>query len=234
MTRRDRTSGGQALVELALVLPLFVMLLFGIVALGLGVFYQQQLTNAAREAARFASVNSATAQCPTTSHLDPRPLPYGVDSVTGRNSTGLAPDSYYPCDTPAASWPKMTASARSLVFGLDPNAIQVTACWSGYVSSSQYDAAPPGAASSPTSWAQCTIDGQDLTTGVANIGCRDGMSAATVDTGSDISESPGSRVANTVTTYTCYVWSPPLAGFLLIPSQVTLRAIITEPIQRQQ
>ena len=233
MTRRNRTSGGQALVEMALVLPLFVMLLFGIIALGLGVFYQQQVTNAAREAARFASVNSATAQCPTTSHLDPRPLPYGVDPVTGRNSTGLAPDSYYPCDTAASSWPKMTASARSLVFGLSPNAVQVTACWSGYVSSTQYDAPPPGTPAS-LGPAQCTIDGQDPTTGLANIGCRDGMAAATVDTGSDISESPGRRVANTVTAYTCYVWSPPLAGFLLIPSQVTLRAIITEPIQRQQ
>jgi hypothetical protein len=128
----------------------------------------------------------------------------------------------------------MTASARSLVFGLDPNAVQMTACWSGYVSSTQYDAPPPGVSATPTSWAQCTIDGQDPRTGVAKIGCRGGMAAATVDTGSDISEAPGRRVANTVTAYTCYVWSPPLAGFLLIPSQVTLRAIITEPIQRQQ
>jgi hypothetical protein len=29
-------------------------------------------------------------------------------------------------------------------------------------------------------------------------------------------------------------WSPPMAGFLLIPDTVTLRAVISEPIQRQQ
>ena len=37
-----------------------------------------------------------------------------------------------------------------------------------------------------------------------------------------------------MTAYACTVWRPPLAGFLLIPSEVTLRAVITEPIQRQQ
>jgi Flp pilus assembly protein TadG len=62
---------GQAMVELALILPLFIMLLVGVIVLGVGVFYQQQLTNAAREAARYASIHSATAQCPTVSKLPP-------------------------------------------------------------------------------------------------------------------------------------------------------------------
>ena len=41
-------------------------------------------------------------------------------------------------------------------------------------------------------------------------------------------------VANRVTVYACYVWAPPMAGFLLIPTTVTFRAVISEPIQRQQ
>src|SRR5439155_10377520 len=98
------------------VLPLFLMLIFGIIILGIGVFYQQQVTNAAREAARYASVNSGTAICPTNSHLDPRA--FKTDPWTGRTSTGLAPLSYAICDPPATGWPSMTARARRVIFGL--------------------------------------------------------------------------------------------------------------------
>ena len=65
----SRAERGQTLVEFALVAPLFTMVLLGIVIFGIGVFYQQQLTNAAREAARYASIHSATSQCPTTSWM---------------------------------------------------------------------------------------------------------------------------------------------------------------------
>ena len=44
----------------------------------------------------------------------------------------------------------------------------------------------------------------------------------------------GVIIGNRVTAYACYNWTPPLAGFLLVPQQVTLRGVITEPIQRQQ
>jgi hypothetical protein len=40
--------------------------------------------------------------------------------------------------------------------------------------------------------------------------------------------------ANKVTVYACYDWSPPLAGFLLIPESVALRATITEALQHQR
>ena len=46
--RQTRTSGGgQALVEFAFVFPIFMALLLSIVMLGLYVFYNQQLENAA-------------------------------------------------------------------------------------------------------------------------------------------------------------------------------------------
>jgi Flp pilus assembly protein TadG len=215
------------MVELALVLPLFIMLLVGIIVLGVGVFYQQQVTNAAREAARYASIHSATAQCPTVSKLDPT----------------TPPRTYSPCDTPANGWPFMTAAGRELVFGLPPADVNVAACWSGYRedSTNAYDAPPPGdyVISSSTitmdsTFAQCTIDGANPTTNPNDIGCNTGLAATTVDQASALSEGPGRIVANTVTAYACYLWSPPMAGFLLIPETVTLRAVITEPIERQQ
>jgi hypothetical protein len=218
---------GQAMVELALILPLFIMLLVGVIVLGVGVFYQQQLTNAAREAARYASIHSATAQCPTVSKLPP----------------GTPPKSYSPCDTPANSWPFMTNAGRRLVFGLPPSAINVAACWSGYRedTTNAYDAPPPGdyvisstTVSIASTFAQCTIDGADPSANPGAIGCNAGLAATTVDQASDLSEGPGRIVANTVTAYACYLWSPPLAGFLLIPETVTLRAVISEPIERQQ
>jgi Flp pilus assembly protein TadG len=46
--RRRGKRRGQALVEFALVFPIFLMVLFSIIAFGLYIFYNQQLANAAR------------------------------------------------------------------------------------------------------------------------------------------------------------------------------------------
>lgn len=69
---------GQALVEFALVAPLFFLLLFGIVEAGRFVFYYETLNNATREGARYAIVNGANSfSCTgppaptTTSACDP-------------------------------------------------------------------------------------------------------------------------------------------------------------------
>lgn len=52
--RRD-TERGQAMTEFALIAPLFFLILFGIIQLGFLLGGQNGLTNAAREAARYAS-----------------------------------------------------------------------------------------------------------------------------------------------------------------------------------
>ena len=70
--RNSHAVTGQTLVELALVLPLLIMFLTGLISFGIGVFYQQQVANAAREAARYAAIHSATDPfCPTASWLAP-------------------------------------------------------------------------------------------------------------------------------------------------------------------
>jgi Flp pilus assembly protein TadG len=55
-----RREAGQGLVELALVVPVFFIILFAIVDFGLGLKAWVQITNASREAARFAAVTCAT------------------------------------------------------------------------------------------------------------------------------------------------------------------------------
>ena len=63
MLRRSARGRGQALVEFALVLPIFAIMLFGIIDLGRYVFTANSLNNGAREAARFASVVNRPPEC---------------------------------------------------------------------------------------------------------------------------------------------------------------------------
>jgi hypothetical protein len=60
MTRRRRSaSRAQALVEFALVAPIFFIMLFALIDFGRYVYYVQILNNAAREGARYAIVHGA-------------------------------------------------------------------------------------------------------------------------------------------------------------------------------
>jgi hypothetical protein len=226
------------MVELALAAPLFLIVLVGIIALGLGVFYQQALTNVAREAARYAAIHSATAQCPTVSNLDPDP----------------APQTYYRCDPPQTRWPEMTAFARARAFGIPAAGIRFSACWSGYwvdpnsdgnFSDGDYDALPESQASppAPNPFRNCTIPSDnggtivnlDPRTQADEIQCSNPMPTTTSanDMSSAVSASFGGT-ANQVTVFACFIWTPPAAGFLLVPETITLRAVITESLQYQQ
>jgi Flp pilus assembly protein TadG len=57
---RRRRASGQALVEFALVIPIFLLLFVALIDLGSAVFTYNSLTNAAREGARLAIVNQDT------------------------------------------------------------------------------------------------------------------------------------------------------------------------------
>lgn len=56
---------GVATVELALVAPMLILLVFGLIIGGLGVFRYQETASLAREATRWASVRGATYQSAT-------------------------------------------------------------------------------------------------------------------------------------------------------------------------
>lgn len=124
----------------------------------------------------------------------------------------------------------MVAAGRSAVWGVNPANVSIVACWSGYVDANGNDA-PPGAPGA--TYAPCTIAGAVAETSVGGLPCP--VSAGdTTDTASDVSYANGSTYQTRVTAYACFEWSPPMAGFLVIPSTVTIRAGLTEIVQRQQ
>jgi Flp pilus assembly protein TadG len=64
MTRRDKHRG-QAMVEFALIFPIFILLLVGLFDLGRVIWVNDTLATAAREAARYAIVHGAKSSCPS-------------------------------------------------------------------------------------------------------------------------------------------------------------------------
>lgn len=82
---RLRKRRGQALVEFALVVPILITFLGGLVAIGWLYNHQMILTNAAREGARMGTLgdDEATVQAAVLQYLDDshfRPLP-AVDDI---------------------------------------------------------------------------------------------------------------------------------------------------------
>ncbi len=87
--RREREDGGQASVELVLVLPLVAILLLAVVQVGLLVRDQILVVHAAREAAREAAVD-AGGEAPRRAALASSTLADGRLTVTstGRGAAG--------------------------------------------------------------------------------------------------------------------------------------------------
>ena len=58
-TKKEKREDGQAMVEFALILPVFLLILCGIIDFGWIFYNQLSLNNACREGARYAVVNTA-------------------------------------------------------------------------------------------------------------------------------------------------------------------------------
>lgn len=56
MLRRSRRSRGQAIVEFALAIPIFIVLVFGLIDVGRLVYVNNAISQGAREGARYGSV----------------------------------------------------------------------------------------------------------------------------------------------------------------------------------
>lgn len=213
---------GQSLVEFALVAPIFFLVLGGIMTLGIGVFYQQQVANAAREAARYAAIHSETSQCPTISNRDPH--------------LSMLPAGYvdYDCDPPHLRWPFMTEHARSRIWGLNSSEVHFAACWSGFWDNATagWDARPAKPDGTPNEFRECTIGGIDPRVSADAITCPPPLTTLADDQASSLAHS-GIDAANQVTVYACYVWEPPFIGEL-IGGPITMRAVVTEAMQHQQ
>jgi Flp pilus assembly protein TadG len=89
---RLRDERGQALVEFALLLPIVLAVVVGIVAFGRAMNYDEQATHLANEAARFATVNQVLAGATGSlgqwvrSQVDTPELKNGTGSVGGAPS----------------------------------------------------------------------------------------------------------------------------------------------------
>jgi Flp pilus assembly protein TadG len=87
-TRRVRKRRrGAAAVEFAVVLPVFVILVFGMIEYGRMVMVQQVITNASREGARGAVLDGAT-----TSSVQTAVTNYLTSAKVNGGSTAVSPD----------------------------------------------------------------------------------------------------------------------------------------------
>lgn len=93
--RFRQTEAGQSLVEFTMILPIFLVLMFGLVDFGRAFYTWLLVTNAAREGARVAAVqadassinariyNSFCSTYPSDCSLDPAKLDIDTDNVQG-------------------------------------------------------------------------------------------------------------------------------------------------------
>jgi hypothetical protein len=133
----------------------------------------------------------------------------------------------------------MTGAARSKVWGMSAAGVSLTACWSGYVDPAGNANAQPVP---PNTFTDCTITGINPKTNANAIACP---APATIqaaapylkadgdDKSAALAYYNGTHFPTTVTVYACYRWTPPMSGFLFIPQTITLRAVVTEAMQRQ-
>ena len=89
VAQRLRDDSGQAIVEFALVIPVLLVVVIGIVSFGRAMNYDEQETHLVNEVARYAAVNQVPAGASGTlgqwvrSQADSRELTNGTGSVTG-------------------------------------------------------------------------------------------------------------------------------------------------------
>jgi len=100
-----RRGPGQALVEFAIVAPLFFVLMFGLFEFGRAVYYIQVVNNAAREGTRYAIVHGSNSLRPSGPMLNGNPW-----DPTGRD---------------------VVQAVDSFAVGIDPASLQVMVCWNG-------------------------------------------------------------------------------------------------------
>jgi Flp pilus assembly protein TadG len=96
--RRGRQSAGQALVEFAIVVPLFVLLLAGIIDFGLGLYSYMTVITSAREGGRLAVTACSAGPCTTV-------VKARVASVSGNmvTTSNVTMSCYTAADTTFAS-----------------------------------------------------------------------------------------------------------------------------------
>lgn len=79
---------GQALVEMAFVLPLLLILVLGIIEFGIGFYFKNTAINISRDAARYAVVTPSLTESMITTYVNSKyGTAYSVKSTTGIPAT---------------------------------------------------------------------------------------------------------------------------------------------------
>ena len=118
---------GAVIVEFALVAPVFLILITGIIELGRAIVVQQLLTNASREGARIAGYDSTTSTSTVTTAVDSYLANVGVSGATttvSPNPPSLASDGQ--SVTVTVSIPFTTVSYLPTPFYLGGESLQAT------------------------------------------------------------------------------------------------------------
>ena len=120
---RRRRSGGQALVEFALVIPVFLLLLAGMIDFGIGLYSNMTINNAARDGARLGATACTAVDC--TGGSNP------VSARVIAASSGLGPTVTVVCRAASNNavvpcQPKATPTSAGVVKG---DSIAVTASY---------------------------------------------------------------------------------------------------------
>lgn len=115
--RRRWSARGQGLTEFAIVIPVFMLLLVGLIDGMRVIFYYSQIQEAAREGARWASVQVARGVTDSSGNTT---TPWGTFDYQG-NANG-----YY-CDYSAASNPSCPTGATTVVNGTTMNVYSLQA-----------------------------------------------------------------------------------------------------------
>src|SRR5687768_7515945 len=95
MLRRPESRRGQAMVEFALIIPIFLLMIFGILDLGRAVYAYSTLNNAAREGARVAAVDQTLSHIQSIASGHAVGLGLGATAVTVEYRSADDPD--VPC-----------------------------------------------------------------------------------------------------------------------------------------
>ena len=136
MRKHSPSINGQSVLEFALVLPLLLLLTFGVIEFGFFVYNQQIITNAAREGARAGIVATQPRVCDTIvrsggnssiewvvqQYCSTYLITFGTQNTPSVTVAGYAPNAGF-CTQSNGDCPVQlqVSSSSRILLGLDPN-----------------------------------------------------------------------------------------------------------------
>lgn len=159
----DQSDSGAALVEFTVLMPVIMLIMFGMVQFGSMIWLQNTMTNAAREGARTASVTGGTVAAANTAACRWLSASAGKTfsiSSTTSTTTPLCPNTVpaSPCVNTVVTLNKSDASLLNTFLSITNSGNIASSSWAGQVGASVTMANENGSASATAS-CQCNTSG---------------------------------------------------------------------------